>query len=127
MVKVNQAADRCLATYGTLAPGRVNNDQLAGLGGQWRRGTVKGRLVDAGWGAALGCPGLVLDPAGGEVDVHVFESPDLPSHWQRLDAFEGSGYRRVITEVHTTDGDVEASIYVIEAAENLTSSQNRKE
>ena len=49
-------AETRLATYGTLAPGRVNNHHLADLGGFWRQGTVTGRLVEAGWGAKLGFP-----------------------------------------------------------------------
>ncbi len=114
MAEVSETADQRLATYGTLAPGQINHDQLAALKGQWRTGTVTGRLVDAGWGAAHGCPGLILDPAGDIVDVHVFESQDLPHHWSRLDVFEGPGYRRVIVQVRTADGDLEASIYVID-------------
>ena len=104
-----------LAIYGTLAPGRVNHGQLADLQGSWRQGSVRGRLVDAGWGAELGCPGLILDPSGQEVDVHVFQSPELPYHWQRLDAFEGAGYLRVMTTVSTVEGDLEAWIYVLNA------------
>lgn len=115
MVEPKTAAYLRLATYGTLAPGRVNHHQLADLEGAWRRGTVRGRLVEAGWGAALGCPGLILDPAGDAVEVHVFESAALPDHWVRLDAFEGPGYRRVVVAVRTLDGDLDASIYVVEA------------
>ena len=108
------SAEMRLATYGTLAPGRVNNHQLAALDGFWRQGTVLGRLVEEGWGAKLGYPGLILDVSGEAVEVHVFESADLPGHWLRLDAFEGEGYRRVVTQVRTSDGDLEASIYVID-------------
>ena len=115
MPSSNPSAETRLATYGTLAPGRVNEHQLAELEGFWRQATVKGRLVELGWGAKLGFPGLILDPAGQEVDVHVFESPDLPDHWPRLDAFEGAGYRRVITQALTEDGDLDVSIYVIDA------------
>jgi hypothetical protein len=50
------------ATYGSLAPGRPNHQQLDGLGGRWFRGHVRGTLVNAGWGAGLGYPALVLDP-----------------------------------------------------------------
>ena len=107
------SADTRLATYGSLAPGRVNNDRLADLRGIWRQGTVRGRLVEAGWGAKLGYPGLVLESSGQFIEVHLFESPDLPDHWPRLDAFEGAGYRRVVTQVSTVDGDLDASIYVI--------------
>ena len=108
------SAHRRLATYGTLAPGRINEGQLAELKGFWCQATVRGRLVEAGWGAKLGYPGLILDPSGEVVEVHVFESPDLPDHWPRLDAFEGAGYRRVVTQVSTRDGDLDVSIYVID-------------
>ena len=106
-------ADTRLATYGSLAPGRVNHGQLAALNGRWQRGTVQGKLVDAGWGASLGFPGLILDPSGPVVDVYLFESLDLPDHWARLDEFEGPGYRRVVTPVRTTEGDLDAYIYVV--------------
>ena len=114
MVNWKALAETRLATYGTLAPGRVNNGQLADISGFWRQGTVRGRLVEAGWGAELGYPGLILDPAGQVIEVHLFESPDLPYHWPRLDKFEGVGYRRVVTQVSTLDGDLGASIYVID-------------
>ena len=106
------AASR-LVTYGTLSPGRVNHHQLAALAGRWLKGTVRGRLVDAGWGASLGFPGLVLDPLAGRVEVDLFESSDLPGHWPRLDAFEGAGYRRVVTQVSTAAGELDTCIYVV--------------
>src|SRR5262245_8748957 len=55
---------RRLAVYGTLAPGRSNHDQLSALPGRWLDGHVLGALYEDGWGAALGYPGLTLDPAG---------------------------------------------------------------
>ena len=105
--------EKRLATYGTLAPGRVNNHELVELNGHWRTGTVRGNLLEDGWGADLGYPGLILDPTGPEIEVFVFESNDLPNHWDRLDAFEGEGYKRVPVIVHTIDGDLEASIYAL--------------
>jgi gamma-glutamylcyclotransferase (GGCT)/AIG2-like uncharacterized protein YtfP len=109
---VNTSLNR-LATYGTLAPGRPNHHHLDGLEGRWFAGHVNGMLVQAGWGAGLGYPALVLDPDGPDIGVDVFESVDLPAHWERLDAFEGPGYRRVVTAVRTSVGDVDASIYVL--------------
>jgi Gamma-glutamyl cyclotransferase, AIG2-like len=41
----------------------------------------------------------------------------LPEHWARLDEFEGSGYRRVVTKVNTEEGERSAWIYVL-AEEN---------
>ena len=105
--------DTWLAVYGTLAPGRVNHHQLSGLSGTWRRGTVQGKLLVSGWGAALGFPGLILDPLGPVVGVHLFESADLPAHWARLDEFEGTGYKRVVATVQTDEGERSAWIYVL--------------
>lgn len=102
-----------LAVYGTLAPGRENHGQLAGLQGRWRTGTVRGWLNPAGWAARVGYPGLVLDADGPVVDVHLFESADLPGHWARLDEFEGRDYRRVVARVSTDDRDLDACIYVV--------------
>lgn len=105
------SAETTLATYGTLVPGEVNHHQLDGLKGTWTNGTVRGRLYQEGWGAAHNCPGMVPDPQGQEIDVHLFHSEDLPKHWARLDAFEGSEYQRERISVHTQKGQIEASIY----------------
>jgi chorismate mutase/gamma-glutamylcyclotransferase (GGCT)/AIG2-like uncharacterized protein YtfP len=102
-----------LAAYGSLQPGQPSHHHLATLAGQWSTGTVRGTLVNEGWGASLGFPGLVLDPNDSEVAVQLFESADLPAHWPRLDALEGDGYRRVMTVVQTPDGPRNASIYVL--------------
>lgn len=99
-----------LATYGTLAPGKPNHHQLADLPGQWRRGSVRGRLIDSGWGAAMGFPALVPGEEG-EVAVDLFESASLPDHWARLDAFEGEGYERRPILVRLGDEEVWAFIY----------------
>ncbi|MBS1827076.1 MAG: gamma-glutamylcyclotransferase [Acidobacteria bacterium] len=109
----NNSPETHLATYGSLSPGESNHDQLAGLNGHWSRGTVRGKRIEAGWGATLGFPALILDPSGPLVDVHLFESSDLPDHWQRLDEFEGPGYRRVVTLVSTPEGACSAHIYVL--------------
>ena len=106
--------DHRLATYGSLAPGRPNHHQLDGLDGRWFTGHVRGRLIEAGWGAALGFPAMVLDPEGRRIEVHVFESADLPAHWSRLDDFEGAGYRRIVAPIETADGIVEAFVYALD-------------
>ena len=102
-----------LATYGTLAPGRQNHGQLSKLPGRWLVGHVRGALVEAGWGAELGYPGMILDHDGAPIEVFVFESRALVDHWQRLDAFEGPGYRRTAVDVSTNEGVLPASIYVL--------------
>ena len=75
---------------------------------------MHGRLHPAGWGATLGFPALEVDPDGPVVGVAVLESADLPAHWERLDAFEGPGYRRVVVTVHTDGGDLEGQLYALD-------------
>ena len=102
-----------LAVYGSLAPGKPNAHKLAHLHGTWREGTVCGQLVQEGWGASMGFPALILDAGGQSVAVQLLESPDLPSHWAQLDAFEGAGYRRVAITVDVAGERVPAYIYVL--------------
>jgi gamma-glutamylcyclotransferase (GGCT)/AIG2-like uncharacterized protein YtfP len=102
-----------LATYGTLAPGRQNHGVVSDLSGRWLAGRVRGSLIEDGWGAELGYPALVPDPNGEPVEVFVLESHALVDHWNRLDEFEGAGYRRVTIDVLTDEGVLPASIYVL--------------
>ena len=94
-----------LFVYGTLAPGEPNAHTLAGIEGTWRQGTVRGNLYSSGWGAALGFPGIVLDPKAECVNGQVFSSPELERHLTRLDEFEGGGYQRVTTTVVLDSGE----------------------
>lgn len=102
-----------VATYGTLAPGRVNHNQLAGLKGVWQQGTVRGRLTEGAGESALGFPGLILEATGPLAEVYLFTSSDLLDRWARLDEFEGPAYRRAVTQVRTADAEVSAWIYVL--------------
>lgn len=102
-----------LATYGTLGPGKPNHHHVSMIEGTWSTGSVRGFLHEAGWGADLGFPGIVLDPAGPEVSVDLLESDLLAEHLGRLDEFEGPGYDRVLTQVQTATGVVDAFIYVL--------------
>ncbi|GAA3762027.1 gamma-glutamylcyclotransferase family protein [Terriglobus aquaticus] len=105
-----------LAVYGSLAPGKENHGQVADLRGQWLEGTVRGRLIEQGWGASMGFPALVLDGEGEVVPVMVLESDDLAGAWERLDEFEGAEYDRVLTEVRTAKAMVSAYIYAAKDA-----------
>lgn len=107
------SADTRLATYGALAPGEVIHHHMAGMTGRWRQGRVRGRLHAEGWGADHGCPGMTPDPCGDWIDVHIFESADLPAHWARLDAFEGAEYRRVEIAAEAEGDRLQVSIYAL--------------
>lgn len=93
-----------LFVYGTLAPGRANAHVLTGIDGTWEEASVTGKRYAEGWGAALGFPGLVLDPQGEQVAGFLFSSEQLGVHWARLDEFEGEGYERVVAQVKRSDG-----------------------
>ena len=108
---------KSLFVYGTLAPGEPNEHLLKHLNGVWKPGTVRGQLYPSAWGAALGYPGIVLNPLGEEVKGQLFCSSELEQHWQTLDEFEGEGYQRVLTSVRLENGEtVEAHIYALSDA-----------
>ncbi len=103
-----------LFVYGTLRPGRENEGLLQSLPGRWRKAVVKGRLKPDGCPATGGYPALMLDPAGGDVEGVILTSRRLPGYWRQLDAFEGDGYRRVVTTA-TLPGGEALSVQVYEA------------
>ncbi len=87
---------------------------LASIEGEWEPGVIKGKLVDAGWGAALGYPGLVIDAGGNDIRGFVFSSSDLDTKWAELDALEGSEYERLTALVALADGtEVEVYVYAL--------------
>ena len=93
-----------LFVYGTLGPGRPNAHFMEIIGGSWQQGYVRGNLREAGWGAAMGFPGIELTAEGTQVNGFVFSSDNLSAHWSMLDEFEGEGYQRVPVEVVLQDG-----------------------
>lgn len=93
-----------LFVYGTLGPGRPNAHIMENIGGSWQQGYVLGNLREAGWGAAMGFPGIELTADGAQVNGFVFSSDNISAHWSMLDEFEGEGYQRIPVEVVLQDG-----------------------
>ena len=92
---------------------------MDGVRGTWIPGTLRGTFHASGTDAATGYPGIVLAgtaPAHATTDVpaQVLVSADLPDHWDRLDAFEGAGYRRVPAVVALEDDDAVRPAFVYE-------------
>ena len=105
-----------LFIYGSLQPGGPNEHVIAAIGGHWEPAVIKGKLVERGWGASLGYPGLVVDESGNDVHGHVFSSSNLNANWAYLDEFEGEEYERIVTSVTLTSGkQVQAHVYVLRA------------
>ncbi|MEM9568712.1 MAG: gamma-glutamylcyclotransferase [Cyanobacteria bacterium P01_E01_bin.34] len=91
-----------LAVYGTLAPGEENDWALKSLQGQWNDGFVRGNLFPPGsWGGGIEYPGFKWEVDGNPVAVKVFESAELSTDWERLDAFEGDKYQRILVLVES--------------------------
>jgi gamma-glutamylcyclotransferase (GGCT)/AIG2-like uncharacterized protein YtfP len=103
-----------LFVYGSLSPGRSNHAVMADIPGTWEPATLNGHLHDEGWGAELGCPGIVPSPDGEVVNGYVLSSPVLTGHWAKLDAFEGEGYERVPVTVTVNERhEVDAFVYAL--------------
>lgn len=104
-----------LFVYGTLCLGKPNEHILKKITGNWEKGFVKGKLYKEGWGAAMGYPGIRLEEKTEIITGYVFSSDFLNEHWQYLDDFEGSAYKRIKTTVFFEDekNEVEAFIYVL--------------
>ena len=101
-----------LFVYGTLAPGRPNEHVLSDISGTWANATVRGLLIQEGWGADQGYPGILLDEFAETVEGMLLTSDNLQCEWARLDDFEGSQYERVVARVQIEDGTiVDAFIY----------------
>jgi len=102
-------ASRRLAVYGTLRPGEVNEELLAGMG-SWEPVRLRGRL--ATWhGYPIFTPAFDGDP-GEAVSAQLLTSVRLPSRYDALDAFEGPAYRRAIVVVETVNGLTLANCYI---------------
>ena len=103
-----------LFVYGTLCPGKPNAHILTDIGGEFVSASVKGSLHQEGWGATMGYPAIRLDDNAEPVAGFVFQSPQLSQHWQALDDFEGSAYRRVSTPVRLENGEqIQAWVYTL--------------
>lgn len=98
--------------YGTLAPGRPNEDILADIKGTWLAATVNGTLKEEGWGAEMGYPGIILDKSENEVEGFVFSSEELDKKWAMLDEFEGKEYKRITTKAKLLNEDIIENVYI---------------
>lgn len=109
---LDRPAER-LASYGSLRPGGENHHHIAELVGEWSAGEVRGTLYPEGRATTRGHPCVVWHPDGDVIALHMFESAALPHHWARLDAFEGSGYQRILVPVDTPGGLRVANLYAL--------------
>lgn len=111
--------EKALIIYGTLAPGQPNHSKIEHIKGEWLKGSIKGKLVNEGWGAALGYFGFKHSPIYEQetIKAYILISDELADHWPYLDDFEGEGYRRILVKYDLENGAVGVgNIYAINDA-----------
>jgi gamma-glutamylcyclotransferase (GGCT)/AIG2-like uncharacterized protein YtfP len=109
-------ASERLIVYGSLAPGRSNYHHVATLGGDWILGWITGDRVPIGWGAELGYAAVRRRASGERIPAWLLCSAALPTAWDRLDAFEGAAYQRLLAPFETGAGIVAVGYFYAAAA-----------
>ena len=108
--------EKVFIVYGTLAPNGPNHAVIEHIKGVWWKGLVRGKLENKGWGAESGYYGFKHVPFKEQSKIKAFalSSDELVRHWQFLDEFEGSGYKRILTAFESENGEIAVgSIYAI--------------
>lgn len=101
-----------LVVYGTLAPGEPNESVLQPVSGEWIQISMEGNRFTIDEGLDCGFPGYQWVPGGHVHAALLLVSQLLPSHWDRLDEFEGPAYRRVLIPVTQAGGIITvANVY----------------
>lgn len=100
-----------LFVYGTLMPNCPNAHVLENIVGKFVPATVKGKLIDAGWSASMGYPGIRLDAGNDTIHGFLFYSDNLINHWDYLDEFEGEEFERTAVKVERFD-EIEVDTYI---------------
>lgn len=100
--------EKRLIIYGSLAPNRPNHHHVEPIRGVWQTGTIKGKLVNIGWGASMGYKGFVHCPVEEQETIQAFIlfSEEFEAHWQRLDEFEGEEYQRQFALYELDNGTI---------------------
>lgn len=93
-------------------PNCPNGHILENIVGKFIPATVKGKLIDAGWSASMGYPGIRLEAGNDTIHGFLFYSDNLINHWDFLDEFEGEEFKRVeVTALRYDEIEVETFIY----------------
>lgn len=104
--------DTSLIIYGTLAPNRSNHAEVQNIKGEWKKGIVKGKLLNVSDGYVA-----FKHTQTGEqesIEAFVLFSEELNDNWSRLDEFEGDDYRRILAKYELNNGEIGiGNIYAI--------------
>jgi len=95
-------------------PNCPNAFVLENIIGKFIPAIVKGKLIDAGWSASMGYPGIRLEMGNDTIHGFLFYSYNLINHWDYLDQFEGQEFVRTpIIAQRYDEIEVETYIYTL--------------
>lgn len=97
-----------LISYGTLAPGQPNHSLISDLTGEWEECVIQGTM-----NRENGLSRFSWNPRGAEQTASLFTSDALARNWDRIDRFEGKGYRRHLIPAKTQAGIAIGYAYVV--------------
>lgn len=82
-------ADNFFISYGTLSPGKVNNEIISNIEGDWIKGIIKGEIVEYS-----GLSFFTWKTHEQPLEINIFHSKKLIEKWEMINEFEGSMYKR---------------------------------
>ena len=100
-----------LFVYGTLKPGSEAHYYLARIHGIWSDAYCYGNWIKH---TNIGYPVISLDDNGVKIKGKLFFSKQLKNILRQIDTYEGTEYKRSITNVYFKDGSSVKS-YIYEA------------
>jgi hypothetical protein len=93
-------------------PNCPNAYVLENIVGKFVPATVKGKLIDAGWSAGMGYPGIRLEMGNDTIHGFLFYSDNLINHWEKLDIFEGEEFIRMPVVATRDDNEMEIETFI---------------
>ena len=103
-----------LFVYGSLKPNEKNDFLLNSINGTWRTAFTYGFIKKINFGSKEIYDALILDNNGDRVEGYLFYSYALKNLWKKLDIFEGSNYKRCLTDININNKQkVKSFVYLL--------------
>jgi len=103
-----------LFVYGSLMPSKIHHIILKKINGIWQKGFVLGAIKKIKFNNIEYSAVILSKSENKKVFGYLFTSYALKFLWKKLDNFEGSKYKRKISQVFLTNNSkVEANIYCL--------------
>ena len=104
-----ESPDQRLARPGFSGVNDSVDEIIADIKVESKRGRVEGEVVEGNGGQAFSWK----TGTGESIDVEALESDQLAEYWERIDAFYGQGWRRILVPVNIGGQEKICSVYEI--------------